>query len=58
MTSRSRSGNPRKRFYCQLCDKKVAVPKDWGIGAAVRRHYWRYHRAVMMAGTRKAGRGR
>jgi len=37
----------RKSPRCRTCGAPIRVPKDWSAGAAVRRHYWAKHRAVM-----------
>ena len=39
-----------RRPTCRLCGSKIAVPKGWSHGPAVRRHYWAKHREVMTAG--------
>jgi hypothetical protein len=39
----------RKRPHCKTCDRAIYVPLGWSQGAAVRRHYWERHRAVMRA---------
>ena len=41
--------NARKRKWpqCHTCSKPIRVPDGWSAGAAVRRHYWSKHRAVM-----------
>lgn len=36
--------NPR----CKQCGKTIRVPEGWSVGPAVRRHYWRAHREVML----------
>ena len=33
---------------CSRCGKTIRVPAGWSTGPAVRRHYWREHRDVMM----------
>jgi hypothetical protein len=33
---------------CRACGKKIRVPKGWTSGPAVRRHYWKEHRDVML----------
>ena len=38
----------RKLPRCKACDKPIRIPKGWSTGAAVRRHYWRNHREVML----------
>lgn len=40
-----------KRPRCHKCDKPIHVPKDWSVGPAVRRHYWRHHPEVMQPAT-------
>jgi hypothetical protein len=37
----------RKRPHCKTCGRAIDVPPGWSQGAAVRRHYWARHRAVM-----------
>lgn len=32
---------------CKTCGKRIYRPKDWSVGAAVRKHYWKYHPEVM-----------
>lgn len=34
---------------CSTCGKTIRVPKEWSVGAATRKHYWRHHPEVMMA---------
>jgi hypothetical protein len=43
----TRTGSPR----CRTCGKSIRIPKGWSTGPAVRRHYWREHRDVMMGGS-------
>lgn len=43
----------RKATVCNTCGKTIRVPKDWSIGAATRRHYWRNHRDVMLRARKK-----
>ena len=38
---------------CSECGKAIRVPAGWSIGPAVRRHYWREHREIML-GDRKS----
>ena len=40
----------RKSPRCQTCGKPIRIPKGWTRGPAVRRHYWRHHREVMLKG--------
>jgi hypothetical protein len=47
---------PRKPTRCSKCGKTIRVPKDWSIGAATRRHYWRNHRDVMLGARKKRSR--
>ncbi|MEX2394518.1 MAG: hypothetical protein WD826_08575 [Actinomycetota bacterium] len=45
----ARSGN------CHKCGAKIRpTAKDMSLAAASRKHYWKHHREVMMAGVRKA----
>ena len=45
-----RTGNtPKARPRCQRCQRAIHVPAGWSHGPAVRRHYWRKHRDVMLA---------
>jgi hypothetical protein len=39
---------------CRTCGKAIRVPQGWGVGPAVRRHYWAKHPEVMQ----KSGRSR
>ena len=40
---------------CKKCGAKIRpTAKDMSLAAASRKHYWKYHREVMMAGVRKA----
>lgn len=32
---------------CKTCGKTIRVPAEWGIGSAVRKHYWAKHPEVM-----------
>ena len=44
---------------CQKCGARIRpTAKDMSVAAASRKHYWRYHREVMMAGVRKAAAAR
>ena len=44
-----KSSKPRRKLpRCRACDKPIRIPKGWSTGAAVRRHYWRDHREVML----------
>jgi uncharacterized C2H2 Zn-finger protein len=43
----------RATVRCNTCGKVIRVPKDWSVGAATRRHYWRNHRDVMLAARKK-----
>ena len=36
---------------CKTCGKTIRIPAGWTVGPAVRRHYWRYHRDVMLPGS-------
>ncbi|MGH2752495.1 MAG: hypothetical protein ACRDK3_16740 [Actinomycetota bacterium] len=38
----------RKLPRCKACDRPIRIPQGWSTGAAVRRHYWSKHRAVML----------
>lgn len=33
---------------CKQCGKTIRIPAGWSVGPAVRRHYWRDHRDVML----------
>ena len=40
---------------CRKCGAKIRpTAKDMSLAAASRKHYWKHHREVMMAGVRKA----
>ena len=44
---------------CQKCGARIRpTAQDMSVAAASRKHYWRYHREVMMAGVRKAAANR
>jgi hypothetical protein len=38
---------------CNECGKTIRIPAGWSVGPAVRRHYWRDHRDIML-GERKS----
>lgn len=42
---KKRPARPR----CHTCHKPIHVPAGWSPGPAVRKHYWKHHRAVMQA---------
>ncbi|HEX3328056.1 MAG TPA: hypothetical protein VHV50_13775 [Actinomycetota bacterium] len=43
----SKNGGKTKSPRCRTCGKSIRVPQGWGIGPAVRRHYWAKHPEVM-----------
>ncbi len=32
-----------RRPRCKACGKPIYMPKGWGVGPSVRRHYWAKH---------------
>ncbi len=46
----------RRTATCRSCGGVIRPKaKDMSVAAAVRLHYWRHHRQVMLAGQKRAG---
>jgi hypothetical protein len=54
-TRKAAATAPKRSFHCKICDRKIPMPKGWGVGSASRRHYWAKHPEVMR-GDKGAGR--
>jgi hypothetical protein len=51
MPQKKKASQAKKRRSprCNQCGKVIRIPAGWSVGPAVRRHYWREHREVMLS---------
>jgi hypothetical protein len=48
MPAKKKGARKTKSPRCNECGKTIRIPAGWSVGPAVRRHYWRDHRDVML----------